>query len=130
MDVAPMYQLYHMPRRMSGIRVTMTADENDLDMNDFDQQVVSLDDANYLDSDNGSGKDLDSSRSEGAYCVVSDDGSAADLDVDMLDIEDYDNSDVWSITDLVVTARTLVRTTIVCQTLSWMSVMFQTCFGS
>ena len=77
----------------------MTADENDPDMNDFYQRVVSPDDENYLDSDNGSGTDLDGSRSEGAYCVVSDDGSVADLDVDMLDIEDFDNSDVWSVTD-------------------------------
>ena len=68
-------------------------------MNDFCQRVVSSDDENYLDSDNGSVTDLDGSRSEGAYCVVSDDGSVADLDVDMLDIENYDHSDVWSVTD-------------------------------
>ena len=37
--------------------------------------------------------------SEGAYCVVSDDGSAADLYMDMLDNVDYGNSDVWSVTD-------------------------------
>ena len=79
--------------------LTVAADENDPDMNEFYQRVVSSDDENYLDSDNGSVTDFDSSMSEGAYCVVSDDGSAADLDVDMLDIVDYDDSDVWSVTD-------------------------------
>ena len=67
----------------------MTTDENDPDMNDFYQRVVSSDYENYLDSDNGSVTDFDGSMSEGAYCVVSDDGSAADLYVDMLDIVDY-----------------------------------------
>ena len=60
---------------------------------------MSSDDENYLDSDNGSITDFDGSMPEGAYCVVSDDGSAADLDMDMLDIVDYDDSDVWSVTD-------------------------------
>ena len=91
----------------------MTADENDPDMNDFYQRVVSSDDENYLDSDNGSVADFDSSMSEGAYCVVSDDGSAADLDMDMLDIVDYDDSDVWSVTDLVAAVRMLMWRTIV-----------------
>ena len=77
----------------------MTADENDPDMNEFYQRVVSSDNENYLDSDNGSVTDFDGSMSEGAYCVVSDDGSAADLDMDRLDIVDYDDSDVWSVTD-------------------------------
>ena len=66
---------------------------------DFYQRVVSLDDENYLDSDNGSVTDFDGSMSEGAYCVVSDDGSAADLDVDMLDIVDYNDSDIGFVTD-------------------------------
>ena len=61
--------------------------------------MVSSDDENYFDSDNGTVTDLDGSMWESAYCVLSDDGSAADLDVDMLDIEDCDNSDVWSVTD-------------------------------
>ena len=52
-----------------------------------------------MNSDNGSITDFDGSISEGAYCVVSDDGSAADLDMDRLDIVDYDDSDVWSVTD-------------------------------
>ena len=43
-------------------------------MNDFYQQVVSSDDENYFDSDNSSATDFDGSMSEGAYCVVSDDG--------------------------------------------------------
>ena len=66
--------------------LTMTAYENDPDMNYFCQRVVSSDDENYLDSDNGSDTDLDSSGPEGAYCVVSDDGSAADLNVDMISL--------------------------------------------
>ena len=68
-------------------------------MNDFYQRVVSSDDENYLDSYNGSVTDFGGLMSEGAYCVVSDDGSTADLDMDMLDIVDYDDSDVWSVTD-------------------------------
>ena len=49
--------------------LTMTADENDPDMNDLYQRVVSSDDENYWDSDNGSITDCDGSISEGAYCV-------------------------------------------------------------
>ena len=79
--------------------LTMTADENDPDMNDFYQRVVSSDDENDLDLDNGSVSDFDGTMSEGAYCVVSHDGSAVDLDVDMLDIVDYGDSDAWSVTD-------------------------------
>ena len=77
--------------------LTTTADENDPDMNDFYQQVVSSDDENYFDSDNGSITDFDGSMSEG---VVSDDRSSVDLDVDMLDIVEYGDSDVWSVIDV------------------------------
>ena len=45
--------------------------------------MVSSDNDNYFDSDNGSVTDFDGSMSEGAYCVVSEDGSVADLDVDV-----------------------------------------------
>ena len=69
-------------------------------MDDFYQRVVSSDDENYFDSDDGSITDFDGSMSEGEYCVVSDDGSVADLDGDMLENEDYGDSDVWSVTDL------------------------------
>ena len=68
-------------------------------MNDFYQQLVSSEDENYFDSDNSSITDIDGSMSEGEYCVVSDEGSMADLDVDRLDNVDYDDSDVWSVTD-------------------------------
>ena len=79
--------------------LTMTADENDPD--DFYQRVVLSDDENYWDSDNSSvNTDFDGSISEGAYCVGSDDGSAADLDVDISDIADYDDSDIGSVTDV------------------------------
>ena len=60
--------------------LTMTADESDPDMNDFCQRVVSSDDKNCLDSDNGSVTDLDGSRSEGAYCVVSECGHDFPMD--------------------------------------------------
>ena len=70
--------------------LTATTDENDPHMNDFYQQLVSSEDENYFDSDNGSVTDLDGSMSEGEYCVVSDEGSMADLDVDRLDNVDYD----------------------------------------
>ena len=77
-------------------------------MDDFYQQVVSSDDENYFDSDDGSVTDFDSSMSEGEYCVVLDDGSVADMDgdcgdsddMDMLENEDYGDSDVWSVTDI------------------------------
>ena len=118
MDVAPVYQTVAYATKdqwdtSDNDSLTATADENDPDMNDFYQRVVSSEDENYFDSDNGSVTDIDGSMSEGAYCVVSDDGSVADLDVDRLDNVDYDNSDVWSITDLVVAARMLMWKTIV-----------------
>ena len=83
-------------------------------MDDFYRRVVSSDDENYFDSDDGSVTDLDSSMSEGQYCVVLDDGSMADLDGDMsdevdfgdsddrdvLEYEDYSDLDVWSVMDL------------------------------
>ena len=53
-----------------------------------------VEDYNYLDSDNGSITDIDGSISEDEYCVVSDEGPVADLDVDRLDNVDYDDSDV------------------------------------
>ena len=104
MDVAPVYQTVSYATKdewdtSDNDSLTATADENDPDMNDFYQRVVSSDDENYFDSDNGSATDFDGSLSEGAYCVVSDDGSVADLDGDMLENEDYGDSDVWSVTD-------------------------------
>ena len=66
---------------------------------DLHDWLVSSEDENYFDSDNGSVTDIDGSMSEGEYCVVSDEGSMADLDVDRLDNVDYDDSDVWSVTD-------------------------------
>ena len=62
---------------MSG---TATADEDDPNMEDFYQRVVSLDDENYINSDDGSITDFYGSMSEGEYCVVSDDWSVADLE--------------------------------------------------
>ena len=95
MDVAPVYQTVSFATKdewntSDNDSLTMTADEND-----FYQRVVSSDDENYLDSDNGSVTDLDGSTLEGAYCVVSDDGSAEDLNMDMLDAVDYGGSVIW-----------------------------------
>ena len=47
--------------------VGFSMDENDPDMNDFCQRVVSLNDENYFDLDNGSVTDFDGLMSEGAY---------------------------------------------------------------
>ena len=89
MDAAPVYQTVSYTMRdewdtSDNDSLTATTDENDPDMNDL-----------Y----NGSITDFAGSMSEGAYCVVSDDGSIADLDLDMLDNVDYGDSDVWSTTD-------------------------------
>ena len=104
MDVAPAYQTVSYATKdhwdtSDNDSLTATADENYPDMNNFYQRLVSEEDENYFDSDNGSVTDIDGSMSEGAYCVVSDDGSVAGLDVDRLDNVDYDDSDVWSVTD-------------------------------
>ena len=94
--------------------LTAAADADDPNMDDFYKRVVSSDDENYFDSDDGSATDFDSYMSEGEYCVVLYDGSVADLDGDMsdevdcgdsddrdmLENEDFGDSDVWSITDL------------------------------
>ena len=104
MDVTPVYQTVSYATKdqwdtSDNDSLTATADENDPDMNDLYQRLVSTEDENYFDSDNGSVTDIDGSMSEGAYCVVSDDGSVSDLDMDRLDNVDYDDSDVWSVTD-------------------------------
>ena len=62
-------------------------------MNKFYQLVVSSDDEDLFDSDDGSVTDLDRDMSEGEYCVVLDDGSVADLGGDMADEEDCCDSD-------------------------------------
>ena len=105
MDVAPVYQIVSFATKdewntSDNDSLTMTEDENDPDMNDFYQRAVSSADDDYLDSDNGSITDHDGSMSEGAYCVVSDKGSAADLNMDMLDFVDYGVSDIGSVTDV------------------------------
>ena len=60
MDVAPVYQTVSYATKDE---LTATADENDPDMNDFYQRVVSSDDENYFDSDNGSDTNFDDSLS-------------------------------------------------------------------
>ena len=118
-DVAPVYQTVSYTTKdewdtSDNDSLTATADEDDPNMDDFYQRVLSLDDENYFDSDDGSITDFDSSMSEGEYYVVLDDGSMTDLDGDMsqevdcgdsddrdmLEYEDYGDSDVWSMTDL------------------------------
>ena len=90
MDVTPVYRTVSYATRdewnaSDCDSLTMTADENDPDMNDCCQRVVSSDDKNCLDSEK-TVTDLDGSRSEGVYRVFSDDGSAEDLDVDMISL--------------------------------------------
>ena len=80
--------------------LTATADEDVPDMDDLYQRVVSSNDENYFDSGDGSVTDFDCSMSGGEYCVVSDNGAVDDLDGDMLEKEDYGDSDVWSVTHL------------------------------
>ena len=94
MDVAPVYQTVSNATKdqwdtSDNDSLTATADENDPYMNDFYQQLVSSEDENYFDSDNGSVTNIDDSMSEGEYGVVSDVGSMADLDADRLDNVDY-----------------------------------------
>ena len=59
--------------------LTAAADADDPNMDHFYQRVVSSDDEDFFDSDDGSFTDLDSDMSEGEYCVVLDDGTVADL---------------------------------------------------
>ena len=88
MDVAPVYQTVSYATRdkwdtSDNDSLTVAVYEDDPNMDDFYQRVVSSDDENYFDSDDGSVTDFDGSMSEGVYCVVSDDGSVADLYGDM-----------------------------------------------
>ena len=76
--------------------------------------MVSSDDEDFFDSEDRSVTNIDSDTSEGEYCVVLDNGSVADLDGDMsdeedccdsddrdmLENEDFVDSDVWSDMDL------------------------------
>ena len=89
MDVAPVYQTVSCVTKdewdmSDNDSLTATADYDDPYMDDFYQRVVSSDDENYFDSDDGSIMDFDGSMSAGEYCVVSNDGSVADLDEDIL----------------------------------------------
>ena len=83
-------------------------------MDEFYQRVVSSDDEDFVDSDDGFVTDLDRDMSDEEDCcdsddrdmseeedfVDSDDGSVADLDRDMSDEEDCCDSDVGSVEDL------------------------------
>ena len=69
-------------------------------MDEFYQRVVSSDDEDFVDSDDGSVADLDRDMSEEEDFVDSDDGSVADLDRDMSDEEDCCDLDVGSVADL------------------------------
>ena len=98
MDVAPVCQTVSYATRdewdmSDNDSLTAIADEDDPNMDDFYQRVVSSDDENYFDSDDGSVTDFDGSMSEGVYCVVSGDGSVADLYADMLEMKGQ--ADQW-----------------------------------
>ena len=118
-DVAPVYQTVSYATRdkldtIDNDSLTEAADAVDLNMDNFYQRVVSSDDQDLFDSDDGSVTDLDRDMSEEEYYLDSDDGSVADLDgnmsdeedccdsddKDMLEDEDFVDSDVWSVTDL------------------------------
>ena len=73
--------------------LTEAADADGPNMDDFYQRVVSSDDEDLVDSDDGSVTDLDRDMSEEEDCVDSDDGSVAGLDRDMSDKEDCCDSD-------------------------------------
>ena len=63
-------------------------------MNEFYQRVVSSDEEDFVDSDDGSVTDLDRDMSDKEDFVDSDVGSVTDLDKDMSDEEDCCDSDV------------------------------------
>ena len=118
-DVAPVCQTVScVPRNESDVfdddSLTEAADADGLNMDDFNQRVVSSDDEDFVNSDNGSITDLDRDISDEDDCCDSDDrdmseeedfvtsdvGSFADLDRDMSDREDCCDSDVGSGADL------------------------------
>ena len=74
--------------------------EDGPNMDEFYQRVVSSDDEDFVDSDDGSVTDIDRDMSEEEDFVDSDDGSVTDLDRDMSDEEDCCDSDVGSVADL------------------------------
>ena len=76
MDVAPVYQTVSCATRdewdtSDNDSLTATADYDHPYMDDFYQRVVSSDDENYLDSDDGSVMDFDGSMSAGEYSDIS-----------------------------------------------------------
>ena len=75
------------------------ADADGPNMDKFYHRVVSSDDEDFVDSDDGSVTDLDRDMSEEEDFVDSDDGSIADLDKDMSGEEDCCDSDVGSVAD-------------------------------
>ena len=94
MDVAPVYQTCATRDEWDNDSLTEAADADDPNMDDFYQRVVSWDDEDLFESDDGSVTDLDRDMSEEEYYLDSDHGSVADLDGNMSDEEDCCVSDV------------------------------------
>ena len=104
-DVAPVCQTVSCVTRdewdmFADDSLVEAADADGPNMDEFYQRVVSSDDEDFVDSDDGSSTDLDRDMSEEEDLVYPDDGSIADLDRDMLDEEDCCDSDVGSVADL------------------------------
>ena len=113
-DVAPVYQTVSCVTwdEWDNDSLTEAADADDPNMDDFYQRVVSSDDEDLFESDDGSVTDIDRDMSEEEYYLDSDLGSVADNDGIMSDeddccvlddmdmLEDFVGSDVWSVTDL------------------------------
>ena len=83
-----------------GDSLTEAADADGPNMEDFYQQVVSSDEEDFVNSDDGSITDFNWGMSEEEELMDSDDGSVADLDRDMSDEEVCCDSDVGSVADL------------------------------
>ena len=103
MDVAPVCQTMSCVTRnewdvFDDDSLTEAADVDGPD--DFYQRVVSSDEEDFVNSDDGSITDLNWDMSEEEELMDSDNGSVADLDRDMSDEEVCCDSDVGSVADL------------------------------
>ena len=105
MDVAPVCQTVSCVTRdewdmCDDDSLAEAADVDGPDMDEFYQRVVSSDDEDFVDSDDGSVTDLDRDMSEEEDFVDSDDGSITDLDRDMSEEENFVDSDDECIADI------------------------------
>ena len=104
-DMAPMCQMVSCVTRngwdvFDDDSLMEAADADGPNMDDFYQRVVSSNEEDFVNSDDGSITDFNWDMSEEEELMDSDDGSVADLDRDMLDEEVCCDSDVGSVADL------------------------------